>query len=84
MAGRNARLGLVLFGLYAICYAAFVLTNAFAADAMEWTPLAGLNLAVLSGFGLIVLALVLALVYGMTAEQEPESTAGEDSTEAPR
>lgn len=83
MAGRNARLGLVLFGLYAVCYAAFVLTNAFAAGVMEWTPLAGMNLAVLSGFGLIVLALVLALIYGVTAKNEPDSTAGDDSMEAP-
>ena len=67
MAGRNARIGLVLFGVYAVCYAAFVLTNAFAAEWMDAVPLAGLNLAVLWGFALIVLALVLALIYGVAA-----------------
>ncbi|TWT96037.1 hypothetical protein Pla108_31190 [Botrimarina colliarenosi] len=71
MAGRNARLGLVLFTVYAVFYAAFVLVNAFAADWMDAKPLAGLNAAVLSGFGLIVLALVLALFYGVTASSAP-------------
>jgi len=71
MAGRNARLGLVLFGVYAVCYAAFVLISAFAPQAMEAEPALGLNAAVLSGFGLIVLAMVLALVYGYGATSEP-------------
>lgn len=71
MAGRNARLGLLLFSVYAACYTAFVLINAFASHLMEATPLAGLNLAVLSGFGLIVLAFVLAMVYGFAAKDVP-------------
>lgn len=70
MANRNARLGLILFGIYAVFYAAFVLTNAFVADAMDATPFAGLNVAVLSGFALIVLAIVLALIYGVIADRE--------------
>ncbi|QDT68160.1 hypothetical protein MalM25_10760 [Planctomycetes bacterium MalM25] len=77
MARHNARLGLVLFSVYALCYAAFVLTNAFAAELMEQQPVAGLNLAVLSGFGLIVLALVLALVYGVAAKSAPTTDAEE-------
>lgn len=70
MAQRNARLGLVLFGVYATFYAAFVLASAFAADVMDTKPLFGLNLAVLSGFALIGLALLLALVYGFTASPQ--------------
>lgn len=71
MAGRNARIGLVLFVLYAACYAAFVFVSAFAPDWMDVKPFAGLNLAILSGFGLIVLALVLALIYGVMADRGP-------------
>ncbi len=70
MAQRNARIGLVLFSVYAAFYAAFVLLNAFAPGVMDTKPLLGLNLAVLSGFALIVLALVLALVYGVTASPQ--------------
>lgn len=61
------RIGLTLFALYLAFYAGFVLLNAAAPDAMEATPIAGLNVAVLYGFGLIVAAFVLALVYGWLA-----------------
>jgi len=61
---RNARLGLWLFFLYLAVYAGFVLLAAFSPATMERTPLAGVNLAIWYGFGLIVAALVLALIYG--------------------
>ena len=76
MAGRNARIGLVLFVLYAVCYAAFVFVSAFAPDWMDFKPFAGLNLAILSGFGLILLALALALVYGALADRAPRAREG--------
>ena len=46
---------------------------------MEVTPFAGVNLAILFGFGLIIAALVLALLYGAlcdagdTTDQEKEA-----------
>ncbi|MGC1274249.1 MAG: DUF485 domain-containing protein, partial [Planctomycetaceae bacterium] len=61
---RNTRYGLILFAVYLACYGAYVLTNAFAPQVMERMPVAGINLAVLSGFGLIALAFLLALFYG--------------------
>jgi uncharacterized membrane protein (DUF485 family) len=61
---RNARYGLVLFGIYVIVYVSFVLLNAFRPEIMDRVPFAGLNLAVLYGFGLIVVALLLAAIYG--------------------
>lgn len=63
-ASRNARIGLVLFVLYSALYGSFMLLNAFAPDVMDRRPYAGVNLAVLYGFGLIVAAFVLALLYG--------------------
>jgi len=68
MAQHNARIGLILFCVYAAFYAAFMLINALAADWMDVRPVAGVNLAVLSGGGLIVLAGVLAAVYGVLAK----------------
>ncbi len=67
---RNSRIGLRLFSIYALCYLGFVLVNAFATDWVEWVPFAGLNLAILWGFGLIALALVLALVYGFLCNSD--------------
>ncbi len=80
---RNTRCGLLLFAVYLVCYGAYVLTNAFAPQLMERTPFAGINLAILSGFGLIAAALLLALLYGwlcrngasdsLDAQQEPRA-----------
>jgi uncharacterized membrane protein (DUF485 family) len=67
----NTRLGLILFAVYLVFYLGFVLINAFAADLMETSTLAGLNLAIVYGFGLIVAALVLALIYGFMCRSEP-------------
>lgn len=63
LAAGNARRGLRLFAIYLICYAGFVLVNAFNRPMMVQTPFAGVNLAIWYGFGLILGALLLALVY---------------------
>jgi uncharacterized membrane protein (DUF485 family) len=60
---HNARLGLALFAVYLAAYGAFVLLNAFWPELMDAVVVAGLNLAVVWGLGLIVGALALALVY---------------------
>ena len=61
---RNSRIGLILFFLYAAIYAAFVISAAFRPDLMRSTPLWGVNLAILWGFGLILGAFILAILYG--------------------
>ena len=83
METRNARTGLVFFGFYLILYCGFVLVNAFAPEMMETTPLSGsftgINLAILSGIGLIVAALVLSLLYGFLCREprQPRSKGDE-------
>lgn len=84
MNSSNARLGVRLFFVYLLLYGGFVLINAFAPSQMEATPIAGLNLAILYGFGLIIGALVLSLVYGALctsedASDEASSTEGGDA-----
>ncbi len=76
MATRNARIGLVLFAVYLVLYGGFVLLNTFAPQTMEATPIAGINLAILYGFGLIIAALLMALLYGVlcTPEGDVETT----------
>lgn len=76
MATRNARIGLVLFAIYLLLYGGFVLLNTFAPQTMEATPFAGINLAILYGFGLIVAALVMALLYGVLCTAEGDIPAG--------
>lgn len=59
----KTRLGLILFAIYGAFYAGFVLINTFAPASMGQVVFAGLNLAVTYGFGLIVLAIVMGLIY---------------------
>jgi len=74
ISARNARYGLVLFFVYLLFYGSYVLANVFAGEQMERTPLAGVNVAILSGFGLILAAFVLALVYGWLCRAAGEPT----------
>ena len=64
----NARIGLALFSLYLAFYLGFVLINAFRAEWMERVVFAGLNLAVVYGFALIGVAVVLAFIYGISCQ----------------
>lgn len=81
---RNSRYGLRLFAVYFVVYAVFVWMNAFRPSWMGET-VKGLNLAVSYGFGLILLALLLALVYGWLCRHdapssEPRTDSREEST----
>jgi uncharacterized membrane protein (DUF485 family) len=60
---RNARYGLILFLLYLVVYGGFVALSAFSPGTMAAPAVAGVNVAVVYGFALIGLALVLAIVY---------------------
>jgi uncharacterized membrane protein (DUF485 family) len=82
METRNARIGMVLFGVYLLLYGGFVLINAFSPSTMEMTPIAGVNLAILYGFGLIVAALLLALLYGWLCRETAPDTDASDSQES--
>lgn len=54
----------ILFGTYLFIYSCYVLVNAFSPDLMDREVLAGVNLAIVSGFVLIISAFVLSLIYG--------------------
>lgn len=75
MKKTNAQLGVQLFLVYLLLYGGFVLINAFAPSMMEMTPIAGINLAILYGFGLIIAALVMALIYGALCTAEDADVA---------
>jgi len=71
-------IGVWMFMLYAVVYAAFVAINLLKPLWMEKTIIFGLNLAVVYGFGLIAFALVLALIYNrMCGSHEAGSKAVE-------
>ncbi len=59
----KSRLGVRMFLIFALVYAGFVIINVVSPLTMENTVFFGLNLATAYGFGLIIFALILALVY---------------------
>ena len=80
MKSDNWRLGLFFFLIYLSLYGGFVVLSAFWPGAMELMPLAGINLAIVYGFGLIVSAFVLALTYGKLCEPGAGSDSPEDDS----
>jgi len=62
-AKRKTRLGIWMFILYTLVYAAFVAIGVANYEAMSILVFGDLNLAVTYGFGLIVLAIILGLIY---------------------
>ena len=77
----NARLGLALFAIYLIIYAAFVYFCAFRANVMA-REIGGINLAVLYGMGLIIAAFLLAMLYSALCKRNNDDK--EESSEARR
>lgn len=59
----KAALGIKLFLLYSLVYTGFVGIAVFATDWMKIPVLAGVNLAITYGMGLILFAIVLGVIY---------------------
>ena len=69
---------MILFLIYLLLYGGFVLINTFSPTTMEATPIEGINVAILYGFGLIVAAFVMALLYGLLCTAEGDATEGDE------
>ncbi|MHB0911844.1 MAG: DUF485 domain-containing protein [Armatimonadota bacterium] len=67
----KTRLGLWMFLVYSIVYAGFVAINSIWPKLME-RVVGSVNLAVVYGFALIVLALVMALIYNALSGRAEE------------
>ncbi len=64
------QVGAYMFALYSLVYAGFVIINIVKPVLMEKIIFGGLNLAVVYGFGLIIFALFLALIYNHMCTKE--------------
>ncbi len=60
---QKAKLGVWLFIVYTIVYAIFVAIGVLNYEAMGNIVLGNQNLAVVFGFGLILLAIIMGLIY---------------------
>lgn len=76
----KAKLGIKLFWLYCIIYMGFVGTAVFSTKLMKKPVLAGTNLAIVYGMGLIIFAVILGLIYNhLCTKKEDEMNAPEES-----
>lgn len=60
---KKTRLGVKLFLVYFVIYFGFVFIGIFYPEALGFRVLSGLNLAIVYGMGLIVLAAIMGLIY---------------------
>jgi uncharacterized membrane protein (DUF485 family) len=68
LASRQSRVALALFFVYLLAYGGFMGLSAFNYELMAKKVWAGVNLAIVYGLGLIVGALVLAVVYMLLSQ----------------
>jgi uncharacterized membrane protein (DUF485 family) len=68
-------LGILLCSVYALVYAVFVFISVYDVTLMDTLMPFGLNLAVFYGFGIIVFALLLALVYSRACSRSEAGAA---------
>jgi uncharacterized membrane protein (DUF485 family) len=65
----KSRLGLKLFFFYAVVYSGFVFIGISQPSLMGKKILMGLNLAIIYGFGLILLAIIMGFLYHLAANR---------------
>ena len=73
---QNARVGLWLFAVYFTAYAVFIGLAVAWPGALAWITPLGINLAVAYGIGLILGAVLLALVYMAFCRRNADRFAG--------
>lgn len=62
-AAKKAKLGVIMFFVYTAVYAGFVLIGLMKPELMGIELIAEQNIAIIYGFGLIVLAIIMGFIY---------------------
>ncbi len=75
--GYKTVIGAWMFLIYAIVYVGFVTINLVNARLMAKEIVFGLNLACVYGFGLILLAMIMALIYNFLCTKKENQLKGQ-------
>ena len=75
----KTRLGVKLFIAYGLFYAGFIAINLYDVTLTEKIVFLGMNLATVYGFGLIVVALILAVIYTHMCTKMEKKLKAEDT-----
>jgi uncharacterized membrane protein (DUF485 family) len=62
--GYKSKLGLIMFAIYVVLYLAFILIAVISPKSLG-VDIGSLNLAIVYGFGLIVFAIIQAVIYNV-------------------
>jgi len=76
-AAFKRRLGLIMLAIYGVIYVVFIVINVAWPKVMGTIVVGGLNLAIIYGFALIVIAFLLALYYNWACTRHEKSFEGE-------
>ena len=74
---KKATIGVIMFFIYMIVYVGFVVINITNPKLMK-TDIGSLNLAIVYGFGLIVVAIIQAVIYNYICSKLEEKAAKEE------
>nr|WP_319393254.1 DUF485 domain-containing protein [uncultured Desulfobacter sp.] len=77
--GFKTKLGLWLFLVYVLVYVGFIWINVASPKTMATIVFAGQNLAVVYGFGLIILAFVMGIIYDILCTNKEDELNVEDT-----
>lgn len=77
-AAYKKRLGLIMLAVYGVIYLVFILINVVKPRIMGTIVVGGLNLAIIYGFALIVIAFILAVAYNWACTRHEKSFEGEE------
>jgi uncharacterized membrane protein (DUF485 family) len=72
-AAYKRRLGLIMLAIYGALYVIFIIINVVWPQAMGAEVVYGLNVAIIYGFALIVIAFIMALVYNWLCTRHEKS-----------
>ena len=76
----KTRLGLVMFVFYFVIYVVFILVSVFSPRTLGM-DVGSLNLAIVYGFGLIIIAIIQSVVYNMMCSKHEGGHAKSDRGE---
>lgn len=79
--GYKQKLGVIMFTIYALVYCGFTVVSVTNVELMEKIVFKGMNLAIVYGFGLIIFALVLAVIYNHKCTAKEKEMFGQEETE---
>ena len=74
----KTRLGLIMLAVYGAIYLAFIVINVAKPRVMGTIVVGGLNLAIIYGFALIVIAFILAIAYNWACTRHEGSFESEE------